>query len=298
VVARAALAAAVLAGAATATAASPTPTPVVNGPGDNSGPVAADGWFAWMHSATPNPLPPASHTVVLVRRGAGPAWRANPRGTYAQTGGIDGRKLVIQLIRGGASKLAAVDLGSRKLTMLPFDAGTSAWLWRPSVSGRWILYGKIDYALRSYGIVLADRSTGARRTLAVVDGHAAYAAPGQVNGRYAVWIACPGNQCRAYRYDIRTRERVAMPLLGGYAYSQFGPSVARDGTVYYGNTRECGDVRLVRWRNGSTKTILRFPPHTAFVYGYVEDGPRRAIYYDRVGCSRSDLSSIYRIVDR
>jgi hypothetical protein len=45
---------------------------------------------------------------------AGPAWRANPQGTYAQTGGIDGRTLVIQLIRGGTSKLAEIDLGNRK----------------------------------------------------------------------------------------------------------------------------------------------------------------------------------------
>jgi hypothetical protein len=274
------------------------PTAIVRDTGDNSGPVSAGGWLAWMHSATPNPLPPATHTVVLVRRRAGPAWRANPRGTYAQTGGIDGRTLVIQLIRGGTSKLAEIDLGNRKLTMLPLDARTSAWLWRPSVSGRRLLYGRIDYAQGTYGIVLADRVTGTTSELAVVGGHAAYAAPGQSTGTTPSGSAARDNQCRAYRYDIRTGRRVRMPLLGGYAYTQFGPSVARDGTVYYGNMRACGDVRLVRWRDGSVKTILRFPPRTAFVYSYVEDGPQRAIYYDRVGCDRDDLSSIYRIVDR
>jgi hypothetical protein len=160
VVVRAAVVAALTAAAASASSA---PIPVVTGTGDNSAPVAAEGWLAWMHSATPNPLPPASHTVVLVRRGAGPAWRANPRGTYAQTGGIDGRTLVIQLIRGGTSKLAEVDLRSRTLKMLPFDARTSAWLWRPSASGRRLLYGRIDYAVGSYGIVLADRFTGRAR---------------------------------------------------------------------------------------------------------------------------------------
>ena len=284
--------------AAVTTSAAPAPMPVVGGPGDNSGPVAAGPWFAWMHSATPNPLPPASHTDVLVRRSDGHPWRANPQGTYAQTGGISGSTLVIQLIRGGRSKLAEVDLGTRKLTPMPIEADTSAWLWRPSLSGRWLLYGRIDYASRSYSVVLRNRATGATRTLDVVDGHAAYAAPGQVNGRYAVWIGCPDNHCRAYRYDMRTGRRAAMPLLGGYAYSQFGPSVTRYGTVYYGNMRECGDVRLVRWRHGSVKTILRFPPHTAFVYSYAEDGPNPTIYYDRVGCDRDDLSSVYRIVDR
>jgi hypothetical protein len=296
VVARAAVVVAALT-AATASA-SPAPIAVVDGPGDNSGPVAAGPWLAWMHSATPNPLPPASHTEVLVRRGSGRPWRANPRGTYAQTGGIAGHTLVIQLIRGGRSKLAEVDLGTRRLTQLQIALGTSAWLWRPSLSGRWLLYGRIDYATGSYSVVLTNRATGATRTIDLVDGHAAYAAPGQVNGRYAVWVGCPDNHCRAYRYDLRTERRVAMPLLGGYAYSQFGPSVTRDGTVYYGNMRECGDVRLVRWRNGSVKTILRFPPRTAFVYSYVEDGREPTIYYDRVGCDRDDLSSVYRIVDR
>jgi nitrite reductase/ring-hydroxylating ferredoxin subunit len=251
-----------------------------------------------MHSATANVLPPAGHTVVLVRRGNGRAWQANPRGTYAETGGIAGGTLVIQLIRGGTSKLTEVDLSTRKLTALPFAEGSRAWVWRPSVSGRRLLYGSIDYAARSYSIVLADRRTGAVRTLAAVDGHAAYAAPGQVNGRYAVWIGCPDNACRAYRYDIRTGEQVAMPLLGGYAYSQFGPSVTSDGTVYYGNMRECGDVRLVRWRRGVATTILRFPPHTAFAYSYAVDTRHPTIYYDRVGCDRDDRSSIYRVVDR
>jgi len=283
---------------ATTAAASSAPIPVVGGSGDNSGPVAAGAWFAWMHSATPNPLPPASHTDVLVRHDGGRPWQANPRGTYAQTGGIAGRTLVLQLIRGGTSKLAEVDLRTRRLTPVPIETGTSTWLWRPSLSGAWLLYGRIDYATGTYSIVLVNRATGTRRTIDAVDGHAAYAAPGQVNGRYAVWIRCPDNHCRAYRYDIRTGRRSAMPLLGGYAYSQFGPSVTRDGIVYYGNMRECGDVRLVRWRHGSVKTILRFPPHTAFVYSYAEDGPDPTIYYDRVGCGRDDLSSVYRTVDR
>jgi hypothetical protein len=283
--------------AAAAAAGSPTPTAVIQG-GDNGGPVSSGGWLAWMHSATPNPLPPASHTVVLVRRGKDRAWRANPGGTYAETGGIDGRTLVIQLIRGGTSKLAEVDLRTRRLTLLPLEAKTSAWLWRPSLSGPWLLYGRIDYATRSYEIVLTNRATGATRTVAVVDGHAAYAAPGQVNGRYAVWIGCPDNHCRAYRYDIRTQRRVAMPLLGGYAYAQFGPSVTRDGTVYYGNALACADVRLVRWRNGRAKSILRFRPNRAFQYSYATDDREPAIYFDQVGCGRNDLASVYRIVDR
>ena len=264
----------------------------MSGPGSNEGPAAGSGWLAWMHSATPNPLPPASHTVVRVRQGKAAPWQANPPGTYAQTGGIDKQTLVLQLIRDGRSKLAVLDLRTRKLTRLPFEATSPAWLWRPSISGRWILYGRIDYATGTYSIVVKNRTSGVSHALAAVNGHAAYAAPGQVNGRYAVWIGCPDNHCRAYRYDIDSHRQVAMPLLGGYQYSQFGPSVSRDGTVYYGNARACGDVRLVRWHNGTSRTILRFPANTAFQYSYADRG---AVYYDQVGCNRSDLSSIYRI---
>jgi hypothetical protein len=136
-----------------------------------------------MQSATANPVPPASHTDVIVRRGGEQPWRVNPRGTYAETGGIDGRTLVIQLIARNCSRLAEVDLPTRRLTVLPIADGPRAWLWRPTVSGRWILYGRIDYATRTYEIALTNRATGETRTLATVDGHAAYASPGQVNGR-------------------------------------------------------------------------------------------------------------------
>jgi hypothetical protein len=235
-----------------------------------------------------------------------PYRRARPARQRTRLAGESARHLCRDRRRRRADGRSATDPGrhvqarggrlrTRKLTPLPVEATSHAWLWRPSVSGRWILYGRIDYALRSYAIAVADRTTWATRTLAVVDGHAAYAAPGQINGRYAVWIGCPDNHCRAYRYDLVTGRRIAMPLLGGYAYGQFGPSVTRDGTVYYGNARGCADVRLVRWRAGVAKTILRFPPNTAFQYSYA-DG--KTVYCDQVGCDRDDLSGIYRIVDR
>jgi hypothetical protein len=73
--------------------------------------------------------------------------------------------------------------------------------------------------------------------------------------------------------------------------------LTRNGTVYYGNGRGCADVRLLRWRSGSVTTVLRFPSNTAFQYSYVVDAESPTGYYDRVGCSRGDLSSIYRVVD-
>ena len=273
------------------------PFPVVHGGGSDEGPVAENGWFAWMNSPTASLIPPISHTVVYVRHRNGSKWRANPTGTFAETGGISGHTLVIQLIDQG-SELASVDLRTRALHLLPAPFNEQhRFEWRPSLSGPWLLYGSIDYAAQRYSIVLANLRTGSVRTLDEAHGHAAYAAPGQVNGRYATWITCPDNHCRAYRYDIATKTTVIMPPIGGVRYWHFGPSVAADGTVYFGVAFGCANVRLVRWRDGRVTTIYQVPPGEAFQYNYVTDSRPRTIYYDEVACKISALSNIDAIRD-
>jgi len=272
------------------------PIPIVHGGGSDEGPVAENGWFAWMNSSTVNVIPPISHTVVYVRYRGGPKWRANPPGTFAETGGISGHTLVIQLIDQG-SELASVDLRTRALHLLPAPFNEQhRFEWRPSLSGPWLLYGSIDYAAQRYSIVLANLRTRQVRALDEAHGHAAYAAPGQVNGQYATWITCPDNHCIAYRYDIATGTTVPMPPIGGARYWQFGPSVTADGTVYFGLAYLC-DVRLVRWRNGKVRTIYHFPPNTAFQYSYVTDTTPPTIYYDEVACGFHALSNIDAIRD-
>jgi hypothetical protein len=273
------------------------PVSIVHGGGSDEGPVAENGWFAWMNSPTANVIPPISHTVVYVRYRNGPKWRANPPGTFAETGGISGHTLVIQLLDQG-SELASVDLRTRALRLLPAPFNEQhRFEWRPSLWGPWLLYGSIDYAAQRYSIVLANLRTRSVRTLDEAHGHAAYAAPGQVNGNFATWITCPDNHCRAYRYDIATRTTVIMPPIGGARYGDFGPSVAADGTLYFGLATGCANVRLVRWRNGTVTTIYRFPPGTGFNYSYVTDTRPRTIYYDEVGCNIHALSNIDAIRD-
>jgi hypothetical protein len=273
------------------------PVVVVRGGGSNEGPVEADGWFGWMHSSTVNPIPPISHTSVYVRHGHGPSWRVNPPGSYAETGGISNGSMVIQLITQG-SALAAVNLATRKLRVLPrpFNA-EHRYEWRPSLSGRWLLYGSINFADQRYSVVLANLQTRELRTLGSAQGHAAYAAPGQVDGRYATWITCPDNHCIAYRYDIDTKTTIQMPPIGGAAYWHFGPSVTADGAVYFGVGHGCADVRLIRWRDGHAATIYRFPAGTAFLYSYTAHTTPPTIYYDNVACNPHALSRIDAIRD-
>jgi len=274
------------------------PTTILRADGavSNWGPVVADGWFAWMHGPGAARNPPLSHTVVFVRHGNEPAWRANPAGTYAQTGGISNGKLVIQLLH-GSSLLATVDLRTRKLHLLPEPINDPARVqWRPSVSGRRVLYGRVGNL--DFKIMLADLDTGRVVELADVRGHAAYAEPGQLNGRYATWIACPDNQCRVYRYDIVTGMQVEMPPVGGARYGQFGPSVTRDGTVYFGIARtNCADARLMRWRSGEITTIYRFPPEHFYDYSYAANTQPVTIYYDESKCTYTAPTRIVAVRD-
>jgi hypothetical protein len=272
------------------------PVTVLRAAANVTGAIVEDGWFAWMQGTGPWRLPPLAHTVVYVRRGNRPAWRANPAGTYAQTGGIAGGKLVIQLLH-ERSVIATVDLRTRRLRVLPAPINEPHMLqWRPSASAHRVLYGR--FAANDWRIMLADLDTGRVAQLDRVAGHAAYAEPGQLDGRYATWIACPDNHCRVYRYDVDTGTRVEMPPVGGFQYDQFGPSVTRDGTVYFGVSRgQCTDTRLMRWRRGRVRTIYRFPGGTGFEYSHAVGRRRVTVYYDESPCRRGAPSRIDLIRD-
>lgn len=289
-----------------ASAQSPAPPPpspvrpvtVLRSDDDESdgGPVVADGWFAWMHGTGLFRLPPLAQTVVYVRRGDAPAWRANPAGTYAQTGGFGDGKLVIQLLHYD-SVLATVDLRTRAVRVLPAPInGAHTDQWRPSVSGDRVLYGRMGNL--DWQIMLADLRTARVVRLDDVRGHGAYAEPGQLNGRYATWLACPDNKCRVVRYDLDTGARVEMPPVGGAQYDQFGPSVTRDGTVYFGIAEHnCADTRLLRWRRGRIRTIYRFPPDAGYEYSYAAATEPTTVYYDESACQPGAPSRIDAIRD-
>ena len=275
------------------------PTPVLASRRSEEGPARSARWLAWMQSSRPNPNPPASRTSVYVRDlRTGRTRKVNPAGTFAATGGLDGSRLVLQLIRGGLSDLALVELPHGRLRLLGPWIDSRLWEWRPTISGRRLLFGRIDYGSSTYRILLADLRTRRVVELDSVGGHGAYAAPGQVSGNFAVWTSCPANVCNVYRYDIAHRTTLALPDPEHYRHWQFGPSVTRDGTVYFGRALlGCSRVSLMRYRNGRVTTLLRLPEGFAFQYSYAFDrGGRRAdVYFDRVGCERSARSDVYRI---
>jgi hypothetical protein len=230
--------------------------------------------------------------------GSGDPIRVNPAGTFAETGDISGGRLYFQLIRRNRSSIATFDLATRRIAVLPRFVNQVRWAWRPSVSGRWLLFGEIDYAAGRYAIVAADLRAHARRVVAAVAGHAAYAAPGQVNGEWATWTACPGNKCNVHRLNLRTGVEASAPGASVVGLLRYGPSVAPDGTVYFGqSTTVCGASKILRWsRSNSLETVATLPDGTGFQYSYVSAAPGRTrLLYDAVACDKHALSDIYAL---
>jgi hypothetical protein len=130
------------------------------------------------------------------------------------------------------------------------------------------------------------------RTLAVLDGHAAYAAPGQLSGRWATWVTCPDNVCRVRRESLTTGAIDGPPDPDYVGRPQLGPAVDRHGVVYYERLRSgCRDGELRRWDGRSDRRLLRLPQGYAFQYAYL-DG--RELYFDLAGCGRGARSDVYR----
>jgi len=280
-----------------ASATGPLAHPVLVSAASEEGPAAAGGWLAWMQSAGVNPLPPHSRTDVFVRRDRR-SYRVNPPGTHALTGGIDGRRLVVQITEGGKSRIARFDLLTHALSYLPSFVNDGAWLWRPDLDGHRILYGAIvpgRSQIVAYEIRLADLDSGHVRILLRLDGHADYAAPGQLRGNWATWVSCPDNVCNVWRENLASGHAESAPDPEYVAHSQFGPAVDPHGVVYFGRSRSsCGDTQIRRWDGRRTTLVIRLPARYAFQYAYLDKTAPR-LYFDLTGCNRTARSDIYAI---
>jgi hypothetical protein len=273
--------------------------PVVATAADESSPAAGPGWIAWTRGSTPASVIVLDLGAVELRDASGRTRRVSAAGVLSAAGGGDAHTLAIQEVRGGASDLKLVDVATGRLRDPPRGVNTRDWEWRGEVFGRWLLLGRIDFGRRVYRVVLHDLRTGRERVLAAVSGHGAYAEPGQLNGRFAVWAACPDNACSLYRLRIGERRpvRVPAPLYGAAAYA---PSVTRTGGVYYAQgLLGCGrQVRIMRFAPGrAPRVVASLPPGYDLRFTTAVDGPRGTrILYDRVSCA-TKRSDIYEVDD-
>ena len=232
---------------------------------------------------------------VLVRRGHERPRRISTRGI---TGGIDRGRLVYQELDATGSHIRLVDLRTGRALPLPASVReTPPIVWKPTISGPHLLFGRLG---GGWDILLADLRTGRTTVLARNRHHAGYAVPGQVAGNFAVWLSCSEQACNVLEYDIRTKRSHRLPIGNLYRGGVEGPSVAPDGTVYYGQGGlTCGsDVSLYRYRPGRGITRIASLAHGIdFQYSFAEPvlGVVRVLF-DRYDCRRKTFD-IAAVVD-
>ncbi|MGH2730430.1 MAG: hypothetical protein ACRDJI_07440, partial [Actinomycetota bacterium] len=172
-------------------------------------PVRGNGFLSWQRNTKKRP---GAFNVFAMPDGD-TKFKVNARKTQAANGGIDGDTLVYQQYKGGQSDLKLFDLQARKRTNPPKKVNTTQWEYWPSISGHWLLFGRLDDGERR--IILFNLDAGTTKVLDETTSSKAFLAPGQVSGNYAVWYKCPPSEdCDVYRYDITSGDKVKIPNPG------------------------------------------------------------------------------------
>jgi hypothetical protein len=281
-----------------------TPIPVKTSTRSEMSPAAGGEWFAWTKSRE-NATSPLD---VWAQRGTEPAFRVNPRNTQAYTGGIDGTRLVYQLVlSANRSDLRLFDLATRRLLSLPRGVNTNRWECCGTISGDWLLHSRgLIYARRTQLVLLRNLVTGEERVLDRLQNRNGLLSAGQVSGTYAVWARCsPHPRCQIRRYDIATSARTILPVPTGKVV--YSPSVDAAGTTYYvRSNRGCGKyVELVKATlAGGSEVLLALANgyDTDVTYATLRPGrgpfpPVTDVYFDRVRCGQNRWD-IFRVEDR
>ncbi|MEK6275789.1 MAG: hypothetical protein AABM30_10670 [Actinomycetota bacterium] len=291
---------------ATVALAASTPVPVKTTRHNEVGPTAGSGWLVWSKSREKRTSP----FDLWAQHAPARAFRLNPKDTQAYGGGIDGTKLLYQLIRGQfatESDLRLFDLESRRRQALPSGINTTNWECCGTISGDWILFSRgRAYSPGRQLVMLRNLVTGEQRVLDSLRNRNGLVSAGQINGNYAVWHKCnPYPQCVVYRYELTTATATALPTVP--AKVVYSPSVNPYGTVYYlQSTRGCGkSVQLMKQRLvGLPEVLASLPPGRDGDVTYADtvppDPPSETatthVYFDRVVC-RKQAWDIYRADD-
>ena len=172
----------------------------------------------------------------------------------------------------------------------------------PTISGRYVLFGRVNLRTDRPMIFLGNLATGHLKLLASLTGTLAAEQPGQVNGNYATWTSCPNVrvECDVYEYNIATGRATRVSNTFASGKVQFAPSVTSTGTVYFfHSSTTCGEQVTTNKRPlGGSRTALVSLAHGLDVeHSYVDDshGPP-IVYYSRVICAAGQ-ADIYKVID-
>jgi hypothetical protein len=238
--------------------------------------------------------------VAFAETNGGTLTRINARRTEAFVGGFDQGtdRVVYQQVRRGDSDLFLFDIGSRERMALR-ELNDSHWQWNASIDTHrgtpWIVYGvnRFGSPAARWRIYLYNGETGERTLLDETSNRCGCLFPGTIAYPWVTWAV--GEDATAWRYDIRTGERI--PLLPTDR-DEYGVAVTPDGTAYIA---QGGD------RCGAHAELYRIDPDgTPFLIHEFGDGregtnlsvdttgPRDRLYFDRRTC-RTGTSDILRL---
>ena len=262
-----------------------------------SGEVAfsrSDKWTAW--TKVPRRRP-GRRLVMADRAGRrGDPFKVDRGRGEAIVGNVAGSRVVYQQFTRRRSSIRIMNLETRERHLVP-GINTRHWEYFPKMSSKWLLFARQK---RSGRRLLLLRNLNRRTTRVLARGGArTYFGPGQVNGKWAVWmVQRPGSRFRVVRYNIKKGTDRKVP---GRRH-HYAPSVTPRGTVYFGRSgRGCGThARLVRWTGRGQSVLRRFRVGNDFAttFVYRTDQGRIQVFHDKINCDRGFKSSdVYRFGD-
>lgn len=271
-------------------AAAKAPAPVVARRVSEIWPVASSSYLAWAENSLRRP----KRYRAFVKPAGGEAFRVNRKGRSGFPGGIDGNRLIFTE-SGKSLNLRLLDLATRARLRLPDQVNTKAEEWGATLSGRWLLFGRVERAPSRGGVVskvlLFDLETGTGKELAASTSRRLE--PGQVNGDWALWHRCTDTNCVTFRYRISDGSKEAISL----AQPSYAGAIAADGTAYYAVSRpKCGkEVAYYEDPVDAPARLLFTLPEgvdlrSSFAY---DDAGATKVVFGRVKCSnlRGDVYS-------
>jgi hypothetical protein len=248
-------------------------------------------YFAWQKTTR-------DRVHVWVKPDGASAFRANPRGTQAGMGSLDGDRLVYVQFGRRDSNIKIMDLATRRIRSVG-RASTRRPEYSPRIDGRWLLFERHYPGQRRQVLFLTNLRSGATRRIAAMP-LGGYLQTGQVSGDYVVFLQWSGRGLsKVKRYRISTRSTVTIP---NNSLHNWGPSVTPAGTVYFGrSTSRCGRRSgLFRWRPGSSaQLVVNFADGLDMAVSDVFVSPQGNIRvaHDKTPCANLRNSDIYEYED-
>lgn len=271
-------------------------TPVLNTPRYEALPGMSGANLVWSQPSIARP----NHFNAFVRT-SGVTTQLNAARTFGFTGGVDGNKIVFQQVSlRGQSDLRMYNVATHQHHAPPAGVNSTAWEYHPTISGNWLLFGRIIGAHNSR-VILRSTTSKTSFQLAVENSSKIGTTPGQVNGNWAVWEQCWDDHCSVYRRDIAAKTTTVLVNSLPPARFEYSPSVAADGTAYYIHSgKGCGNtVKLVKQPVGGPETVLNtFNQGIDVLATNASADPTSGtdVLFEKYYCKRA-TSDIYKVVD-